>query len=209
MSATLYYIQDPMCSWCWGYRPVWDALQENLPASVRVEYVAGGLASDTNTPMPLGLQETIKGHWKNIHATLGAPFNFDFWTDNIPRRSTYIACRAAIAAHRQGFQKEMIGAIQQAYYLRALNPSDAEVLISLAGELREEGLDLEQFSVDLLSIDVQKELERQIALAGELTDQGFPSLVLEYNGLRRPIIRDYRDYRVALADIVSTVRTHG
>ena len=209
MSTTLYYIHDPMCSWCWGYRPVWDALQENLPVSVSVEYVAGGLAPDSDEPMPMDLRTMIQGHWNNIQTRLGADFNFDFWTNNTPRRSTYIACRAAIAAKKQGYEKDMIDAIQRAYYLRALNPSDSDVLIRLVSELsqqelgshQEQSINVDQFSADLKSHETQRQLERQIQLAGELTDQGFPSLVLECNGFRHPIIRDYMDYHVALTDI--------
>ena len=209
MSTTLYYIHDPMCSWCWGYRPVWDALQENLPVSVSVEYVAGGLAPDSDEPMPIDLRTMIQGHWNNIQTRLGADFNFDFWTNNTPRRSTYIACRAAIAAKKQGYEKDMIDAIQRAYYLRALNPSDSDVLIRLVSELsqqelgshQEQSINVDQFSADLKSHETQRQLERQIQLAGELTDQGFPSLVLECNGFRHPIIRDYMDYHVALTDI--------
>jgi len=209
VSTTLYYIHDPMCSWCWGYRPVWDALQENLPVSVSVEYVAGGLAPDSDEPMPMDLRTMIQGHWNNIQTRLGADFNFDFWTNNTPRRSTYIACRAAIAAKKQGYEKDMIDAIQRAYYLRALNPSDSDVLIRLVSELsqqelgshQEQSINVDQFSADLKSHETQRQLERQIQLAGELTDQGFPSLVLECNGFRHPIIRDYMDYHVALTDI--------
>jgi len=198
-----------MCSWCWGYRPVWDALQENLPVSVSVEYVAGGLAPDSDEPMPIDLRTMIQGHWNNIQTRLGADFNFDFWTNNTPRRSTYIACRAAIAAKKQGYEKDMIDAIQRAYYLRALNPSDSDVLIRLVSELsqqelgshQEQSINVDQFSADLKSHETQRQLERQIQLAGELTDQGFPSLVLECNGFRHPIIRDYMDYHVALTDI--------
>jgi len=198
-----------MCSWCWGYRPVWDALQENLPVSVSVEYVAGGLAPDSDEPMPMDLRTMIQGHWNNIQTRLGADFNFDFWTNNTPRRSTYIACRAAIAAKKQGYEKDMIDAIQRAYYLRALNPSDSDVLIRLVSELsqqelgshQEQSINVDQFSADLKSHETQRQLERQIQLAGELTDQGFPSLVLECNGFRHPIIRDYMDYHVALTDI--------
>ena len=27
--ATLYYVYDPMCSWCWGYKPTWDKVKKN------------------------------------------------------------------------------------------------------------------------------------------------------------------------------------
>ena len=193
-----------MCSWCWGYRPVWDELQQQLPVSISVEYVAGGLAPDSNQAMPMEMQNAIQGHWHNIKAKLGTEFNFDFWRANVPRRSTYMACRAVIAAKSQGFEMEMLEAIQRGYYLRALNPSDISVLIQLAGEvctLKPE-LDLEKFSSDLLAIDTQKKFERQLGLARELTVQGFPSLVLEVKGQRYSIAIDYSDYQNTLAQIV-------
>ena len=101
MSSKLYYIYDPMCSWCWGYRPVWDLLQQHLPKSIAVEYVVGGLAADSDSAMPIAQQQMIQNHWRTIEQKLGTRFNHDFWRVNTPRRSTYNACRAAIAANKQ------------------------------------------------------------------------------------------------------------
>lgn len=208
MSATLYYIHDPMCSWCWGYKPVWDALQKALPKDINLEYVAGGLAPDSNDPMPVEQQKMIKAHWHTIAEKLGTQFNFGFWHENTPRRSTYNACRAVIAAKKQSAEQSMITAIQQGYYLHALNPSDNEILIQLAREVTSDlvsnknPIDVEQFTLDLNSNEVQAELMRQIQLSRELTTQGFPSLVLEQQGQCRPIIHHYHDYKITLADIM-------
>lgn len=205
MNTKLYYIHDPMCSWCWGYRPVWDVLQQKLPTSVIIEYVVGGLAPDSDTPMPIAQQQMIAKHWHTIAGKLGTQFNYDFWTKNVPRRSTYNACRAAIAAEKQGRQKSMIDAIQRGYYLRAMNPSDLEVLISLAEELSQQqgtDFDKDKFTIDINSADIEKELVRQITLARQLTHQGFPSLVLEVNGIYQAISIDYHDYQSSLATIV-------
>jgi len=187
---------------------VWDALQQELPASLPVEYVAGGLAADNDNPMPMELQSAIQGHWKNIQSKLGTQFNFDFWKTNTPRRSTYNACRAAIAANHQGYQVAMIDAIQRAYYLRALNPSDCDVLIGLATELHSQGLSVDEkrFSVDLFSNETQTELERQILHARQLTNQGFPSLVLESKGQYHSIRVDYTDYSGTLNEIIKTIK---
>lgn len=197
-AATLYYVYDPMCSWCWGFRPLWDALQAALPAEVAVVYVAGGLAPDSDQPMPAEMQQAIQGYWREIQTQLGTEFNFDFWRLNTPRRSTYMSCRAAIAAANQNAQVAMIDAIQRAYYLRALNPSDEVVLIQLAAEL---GLDRQQFEQDLQSPATQQEFTRQMSLARALPIDGFPSLVLEIGGERVKLQREYRDYRVQLQQI--------
>ena len=206
MSTKLYYLHDPMCSWCWGYRPVWDALQQKLPAVIEVEYVASGLAPDSNISMPIAQQQMIQNHWRTIEVKLGTKFNHAFWTENTPRRSTYNACRAAIAAHKQGFQNAMIDAIQQGYYLRALNPSNVDVLVGLAKELSQQqqslDLDIEQFINDLSSADTEQELARQISLARQLSQQGFPALVLENDGIRHQISVDYSDYRLTLKGIM-------
>lgn len=206
MSTTLYYIHDPMCSWCWGYRPIWGSLQQHLPKTINVEYVAGGLAPDSNQAMPNAQQEMIQNHWRTIENKLGTIFNYDFWTKNTPRRSTYNACRAAIAAHKQGCQQSMIDAIQQGYYLRALNPSDLYVLIGLAKELSTNtslSFDTAQFQEDIQSVETELALVKQINLARELTQQGFPSLVLEHNGIRQQVPIDYNDYHHTLSIITN------
>ena len=204
MSSKLYYIYDPMCSWCWGYRPVWDLLQQHLPKSITVEYVVGGLAADSDSAMPIAQQQMIQNHWRTIEQKLGTRFNHDFWRVNTPRRSTYNACRAAIAANKQSCQEPMIDAIQQAYYLRALNPSDVDVLVRVATELSEQPsntLDVAQFITDINSSETNNELANQVSLARELTQQGFPSLVLEIDGVIQQIPLDYSDYKTTLAYI--------
>ena len=112
--ATLYYIHDPMCSWCWGFRPVWDQVQDELQDTVHIQYVLGGLAPDTDQPMPAKMQVSIRSNWQRIQREIpGTEFNYDFWTICQPRRSTYPSCRAVIASKMQQplLEKELILAI--------------------------------------------------------------------------------------------------
>ena len=89
----------------------------------------------------------------------------------------------------------MIDAIQCAYYLRAMNPSDNSTLITLAGEL---GLDEKRFSADLISAEIQAELERHFALRREIGVYNFPSLVLAQGAVLSSIPIDYRSHRPGL-----------
>ena len=203
-SATLYYIHDPMCSWCWAYRPILLQLRENLPDDIRGQNVLGGLAPDNDQPMPEELRRMVQGHWKTIQSTVGTEFNFDFWTECQPRRDTYKACRAVIAAAWQQGEEAMIEAIQKAYYLRAMNPSDPEILADLAKEL---GLDRIRFVKDLVSAQTESELRRQFALRANLNVRSFPSLILELGSVRTPIRHDYHDYSISLMEIQSRLKT--
>lgn len=193
----LYYIHDPMCSWCWGFRPVWDQIENHFNPRLTIEYVMGGLAPDSTDPMPEEMRGYIQMNWRKVQEAIpGTEFNFDFWEKCQPRRSTYPACRAVIAAKFQGdqYEKLMNSAIQNAYYLGAQNPSDDSTLITLAGLI---GLDVKQFESDLNSDAIQQKLSDHINFYQQLAMQtganGFPSLILDINNKRIAVPRNYID----------------
>jgi len=169
-----------------------------LPDGIRLVKIVGGLAPDSDEPMPDNLRAGLPNAWRKIHDLLGTEFNFDFWTKCKPRRSTYPACRAVLAAGEQDQYDEMIDAIQRAYYLRAMNPSDLETLEILAEEI---GLDAEKFAQDIRSVEIEEELQKQVDFARQSPIDGFPSLVLEVGGSMIPITRDYKDPNPSLDHI--------
>ena len=185
-----------MCSWCWGFRPVWLKLQSSLPKSIKVGTILGGLAPDSDKAMPMAMRAMLQNTWKKIQDELGTEFNFDYWEKNTPRRSTYPACRALLAAGQQGASTQMLFAIQKAYYTRALNPSDDLVLKQLAKEL---DLDEKQFNLDLNSQKTQHILDQQIQLARDWLVPGYPSLILQKE-LRSSDKKDiqYKRYPITL-----------
>ena len=157
MTDTLFYVHDPMCSWCWGFAATLDSVLEALPDDINVVHLLGGLAPDSNEPMPESMQQGLQQTWKQIADVIpGTEFNFAFWTDNTPRRSTWPSCRAVIAARRQSedYERPMIKAIQRAYYLDAKNPSDSDTLLQCAKDI---GCDGAVFSKDFESEDVSNE----------------------------------------------------
>lgn len=187
-----------MCSWCWGYRPVWQQLKAALPSSVRQLNLVGGLAPDTDEVMPADMQRRIQGFWRQIKEMLGTEFNFDFWTENHPRRATYMSCRAVVAAALQGAEEPMIEAIQRGYYLQAKNPSEIEVLIAIAESI---GLDGQQFLRDLMSGETEQEFQRQMNLVRSMPVAGFPSLVLVTPTGVSPVPVDYYTHEPTLQAI--------
>lgn len=186
----LYYVHDPMCSWCWAYRPVLDTLKTRLPDSISWRNLLGGLAPDSHEPMPPQTRDMVMNHWRRIQDELGTPFNFGFWTRCQPRRSTYPACRAVLAAAEFDQEEAMIDAIQRAYYLHAQNPSDEDTLLDLAEEL---GIDRSGFQRVLRSTKINDELLRQVGQARSWQVRSFPSLVLAQDGRIDAVPVNYRD----------------
>ncbi|MGJ0486636.1 MAG: DsbA family protein [Methylomicrobium sp.] len=201
MALTLYYFHDPMCSWCWAFRPRWQDIVAGLPDAVRRQRVLGGLAPDTDQTMPPDMQAKLIAIWHTIQQTVpGTPFNFEFWEKCTPRRSTYAASRAVIAARRQNpdYEEMMILAIQQAYYLEARNPADGNRLVELASEI---GLDRARFSVDMASSAVHEALLKEIAFTHRLGVKGFPTLLLEMDGIFTAIPHDYHVAQTVLDQV--------
>jgi putative protein-disulfide isomerase len=188
---TLYYVHDPMCSWCWAFRPTLLKLREALSEGIEYRQLLGGLAPDTDQPMDPALQQQLQETWRRIQQKLPATsFNFDFWVKAQPRRATYPACRGVIAARRHdpAMENPMILAIQQAYYLHSQNPSDDAVLIQLANEI---GLPGERFAELLQNPQTQTLLEDEIEQARHMGARSFPSLVLQQGMGYWPIPVDY------------------
>lgn len=193
MTTELLYFHDPMCSWCWAFRPVWTDLCKQLPRDLTVRWVVGGLAPDSDEPMAPDMRLKLKGIWQTIQERVpGTQFNFAFWEKNTPRRSTYNACRAVLAAARLSPANEepMIHAIQRAYYLEARNPSDISTLVDLAAAI---GLDRTLFSTEIQGAAVQAALHDEITFARSAPINGFPSLVVHTPSGLHPVNLDYRD----------------
>ena len=197
----LYYFHDPMCSWCYGFKATLEKLISELPAEVELKKVLGGLAPDTDETMPQSLQEQIRNNWLRIESTIpGVKFNYSFWQECQPRRATYAACRAVIAARQQGeqFDEQMTNAIQNAYYQQARNPSEDTTLIKLASEL---SLDKQQFRDDFYANKTTATLQQEIDFSRNMFVESFPSLILSIGDEKYPVKIDYNDYQVMLKQI--------
>jgi len=186
----LFYVADPMCSWCWGFSSTIRAIEDRFADSISLRYVMGGLAPDSNEPMPDHLCTYVQEAWRSVAAQTGAEFNWDFWSQCQPRRSTYPACRAVLAASLQKAAPRMFHAIQHAYYMEARNPSDASTLIAIAGE---QSLDTERFAEDLSSAEIESRLQEDFDLRRLLHANSFPSLILNKNDFPLWITRGWDD----------------
>lgn len=182
----LIYVADPMCSWCWGFAPVLARVRAELSADASLEWVMGGLAPDSEDPMPAETRAFVQEAWRAVAAATGAEFNHGFWERCAPRRSTYPACRAVLAAGAEG--PALFARIQHAYYLEARNPSDLPVLVDLAADV---GLDRAAFATALASAEVEARLQRDLGRRAELGVEGFPTLLLERGGERRQLARGF------------------
>lgn len=184
--ARLYYVSDPMCSWCWGFAQTLQRSASRWNADIALQLVLGGLAPDSSEPMDPETRAYVRRAWAAVEERSGAPFNHEFWERCTPARSTWPACRAVLAAGARSW--EMFSAIQHAYYREARDPSQPAVLVELAVEL---GFDGPSFAQAIDAPATHARLQRDFDLRDRLGLSGFPSVALERDGQVRILTRGW------------------
>ncbi|WP_256055779.1 DsbA family protein [Stutzerimonas stutzeri] len=172
---------DPMCSWCWGFAPVMQALADQaLGQGVSLELRVGGLRREQMVMDQAGRERTVS-YWQAVHSATGQPFNFDQGLPEGLIYDTEPVCRALVAARGlDGARVWLLSLlIQQAFYERGQDVTRAALLVELAEEA---GLPRSQFA------ERYDDPATRIATAADFTwvenlgIAGFPTLLAEHEG---------------------------
>lgn len=207
-ASILLYIHDPMCSWCYGFSPTWRALKQDLPKNIGVVSLLGGLAPDSTESMPAEMVDYLKRTWQRIESVCGVTFDARYWDQSPPPpRTTFVACRAVVAAETMGGLGERMGeAIQEAYFQQAQSVWRTEVLASLAADL---GLDPQAFVAVLESPETRGLHDEQRALVERLQVTAYPTVLLMHQDTAFPIAIRHQAPEVMRAEILELIGAAG
>ena len=183
-SATLHYIYDPLCGWCYGAKPLVQAALAVLP----VQAHGGGMMTGRNRqPVSPQLRDYVMPHDRRIAEYTGQPFGQAYFEGLLRDHSAVFdsappiaAVLAAEALDGRGLQ--LLGRLQTAHYLEGRRIADREVLLELARDL---GLAVEAFAAALdrvTATELDEHIKTSRALLAKVGGQGFPTLVLERDG---------------------------
>ena len=181
--ATLIYIADPMCSWCYGFGPELSRLIEGLPG-IPLEIMVGGLRTNNEEVMDAASKATLRSHWRQVQETSGLPFSDDGLAPDGFIYNTEQACRAVVAARMLAPHATfaVFQAIQHAFYADGLNVTQGEVLAKVAADaLTKAGfpIDVAKFQAMWASEAVIAATETDFVQTKRWGVNGFPTLVLE------------------------------
>lgn len=181
MTARLLYVMDPMCSWCWGFAPVAQALiAQAQDAGVQTQLVVGGLRSGSSA-LDSATRQYILEHWQAVAEATGQPFRFDGAMPDGFVYDTEPACRALVAA--RGLHGAdvwtLLELIQRAFYELALDVTRAPQLVDLAEQA---GYAREAFAAAFSSADTRAQTAADFSWVQDLGIAGFPTLLAERKG---------------------------
>ncbi len=187
MSATLHYIYDPLCGWCYGAEPLlWSAAKAS---DIELELHGGALWPEpTRLPEPMRLY--IRQADQRIAQMSGQRFGPAYhngllldprWCSSRGRRRPPCSRRSRSIARRRC---RCCAAIQHAHYEQGRRVVERDVLADIAVEV---GLDRAEFEAALALAPVDEhigETHRLMALVGA---QGFPTFVLKIDDDLYPV----------------------
>jgi putative protein-disulfide isomerase len=191
----LLYVMDPMCSWCWGFAPVVQALADQAGAAgVPLQLVLGGLRRERAALDP-AMRVRILAHWQAVNASTGQLFNFN---DALPEGFVYDtepACRALVTARGLDEQSvwPLLQLIQEAFYEEGCDVTRAQLLVELAERA---GIPRIEFAAAFDSLEAAEATAADFTWVQDLGISGFPTLLAERDGRLALLTNGYQPLEV-------------
>ncbi|WP_462382913.1 DsbA family protein [Pseudomonas sp. Marseille-QA0892] len=181
MNARLIYVMDPMCSWCWGFAPVADALAAQAAEyGVSLHLVAGGLRSE-RSPIEPADRERYLGYWRAVQERTGQTFDVEAGLPQGMAYDTEPACRLLVTARKLDAARAwaLVKRVQRAFYVGGQDTSASGILLGLA---EAEGYESGAFASHFDSDAARERTRLDFAWARQLGISGFPTMLAERNG---------------------------
>lgn len=196
--ATLQYIHDPLCGWCYAAQPLVSSAVAQLGSRLALHLHGGGLFGEPRH-VDAALAQHIVHSDERIAQLSGQPFGEAYKQGLLADDGTVLYSLPPIAAVLAAGSLDaakaypMLVAIQNAHYQRGLRVVEPQVLTELAEEI---GLEGARFTQALAHTDghaVFEHVQASRRLLDEAGGQGFPTLLLEIDG-RRALLPHHNYY---------------
>jgi putative protein-disulfide isomerase len=187
----LLYFADPMCSWCWGFTPVIDAVKKEFADRLNLAIVMGGLRPGSSEKMSSKMRDKIFHHWRSVDKMTGQDFTFEgampsgFIYDTEPPSRALISVANIDADITFAFFK----ALQSAFYTKQMDVTQTKILTQLANEF---DIDSNQFLTEFESEQAKHKTHAQFEMSRQYGVRGFPTLILYDEDRYYPICNGYQ-----------------
>jgi len=188
---TLWYVADPMCSWCWGFTSVIEAIEKAYHDRSTVSLVMGGLRPGTVEPITPAERDEIFHHWHEVQRRTGQVFTFEgampegFVYDTEPSNRAVVA----VSALKPDATLPYFERVQAAFYMEQKNVTQADVLAQLAEGV---GVEADRFFQAFRSLEVKAKTLEQFRQVYHWGVRGFPTVILQHAQELSVLTRGYR-----------------
>jgi putative protein-disulfide isomerase len=182
-AATLHYVYDPLCGWCYAAARLLAAASA-LPG-LALSLHAGGMLSGANRrPIDAAWRDYVMPHDRRIAQLSGQPFG-DAYFDGLLRDHSVVLdstppITAILAADALGGRgHDLLPRLQRAHFVEGSRIADTAVLQSLASDI---GLERDTFAATFAQLSgdaTARHIQESRTLLAELRGHGFPTFALQ------------------------------
>lgn len=186
-------VVDPMCSWCWGFEPILQKLQNNLPKDTKLSLCMGGLRSSGDQEWTSDFKSFLQQSWENVHYKTGQTFNVKLLQKDSFDYDTEPACRAVLSMKSLDETKNFsfLHALQKSFYQDGLDITQTDIIAKIA---QDQGIDKKDF-LELFSSKKMKDTTLADKYkARSMGANSFPSLVFIDEEGHLYVLKGYRDF---------------
>lgn len=198
MQATLHYIHDPLCGWCYAAQPLASAAMEQLGSRLQLKLHGGGLFGEPRVSDPELAQHILQAD-QRIARYSGQPFGQPYQEALLAGNGIVLHSLPPVAAVLAAESIDpalaypMLVAIQHAHYQRGLRVAEPQVLGELADEVGVDGGLFEPAFAAASGTALYEHVQASRRLLDGVGAQGFPTLVLE-TPEQRQVLPHHRHY---------------
>ena len=194
MTNEILYFGDPMCSWCWGFAPVLNAIEKKFGDEAPVSVIVGGLHAYDNFPMSKTYKANIKHHWEDVNKATGALFDYTFFNRDGFVLDTEPACRAVVTARLmdKSILIPFYESISRSFYSENKDTTDLKQFKSLAEEV---GLDFVDFSKIYNQLKTKENTRNDFNFTKKIGVTGFPTVIIKEDEKMALLTTGYQSFQ--------------
>lgn len=199
MTVQLLYFANPMCSWCWGFQPVTQAL---ATAGHSITVALGTLGADRARPMRDADKAAVRAHWQHVIELTGQPFDFGFFDREGFVYDTAPPSRAiaVVRRHYPALAMPFLGRLQERFYALGQDVTDETTLREAAGEF---GIDADRFEAAYRDPATAAEIATEWQQTAALGVTGYPTLLALRPGKPQVVTIGWRPAAEVLAAVAA------
>lgn len=178
---TIYYVYDPLCSWCYGFSPVIKKLKNSFKNEFNFEVVSGGMQSGERKQPVSVIRAYLKGAYKNVTERTGVEFGDKFMAvlEDGTRMLDSVPPSIALSVIKELKPEETLNfaaTIQEAIYYDGMDWNLVEAYIPYLENFKIDPEDFRRKFED--PIYKEKTLE-DFKMAANFGVTGFPTVILK------------------------------
>ena len=197
--ATLVYVGDPMCSWCYGLSDELTAVLDHYGEDMDYELVMGGLRP-YNTETMVDLKSFLTHHWEDVTKASGQPFSYEILNDATITYDTEPPSRAVMIVREldetKGF--EFFKKVQRAFYVDNRNMHLVDSYLDIVEDM---DIDVDEFKAKFDSATAKTEIKQDFQRSSELGVRSFPTILVIKDGTKTVVAQGFAPAKAIIGNV--------